>query len=118
MTKASSPAMSACTPDHAIVTAGSHTQRLTHDERQGSQQVQGRPRPLEKWEEDDEAEGGEGVLSSSVMKDWLRTLDAYNFNPDAVPEPSMANFLGGTVSVSANRPGWQHSHSSVSTTAA
>ena len=77
------------------------------EDRQGSFQQQGRP--LEKWEEDEEAEGGEGELTSSDMKEWIRSLAGYNFDPDAVPDPAMANFLGGTVSVPANRPGW-HRH--------
>ena len=69
----------------------------------GSWQPQGRP--LEKWEEDEEAEGAEGELTSTDMKEWIRSLANYNFDPDAVPDPAMANFLGGTVSVPANRPG-------------
>ena len=89
------------------MSAGSQLQRMTSDERQSSQQIQGRP--LEKWEEDDDAVGGEGMLTSSVTKDWLRTLDDYNVDSDAVPEPNMANYLGGTVSVSAHRPGQQNS---------
>ncbi len=76
------------------------------EERQGSHQQQ-QGRPLERWEEDDEAEGGEGMLTSSVMKDWIRSLADRNFDPDAVPEQAMANFLGGTVSIPANRPGQQ-----------
>lgn len=79
---------------------------LTMEERQGSHQQQ-QGRPLERWEEDDEAEGGEGMLTSSVMKDWIRSLPDRNFDPDAVPDQAMANFLGGTVSIPANRPGQQ-----------
>ena len=77
---------------------------LATEERQGSHQQQ-QGRPLERWEEDDEAEGGEGMLTSSVMKDWIRSLPDRNFDPDAVPDQAMANFLGGTVSIPANRPG-------------
>lgn len=76
------------------------------EERQGSHQQQ-QGRPLERWEEDDEADGGEGMLTSSVMKDWIRSLPDRNFDPDAVPDQAMANFLGGTVSIPANRPGQQ-----------
>jgi len=76
------------------------------EDRQGSHQQQ-QGRPLERWEEDDEAEGGEGMLTSSVMKDWIRSLPDRNFDPDAVPDQAMANFLGGTVSIPANRPGQQ-----------
>ena len=79
---------------------------LTMEDRQGSHQQQ-QGRPLERWEEDDEAEGGEGMLTSSVMKDWIRSLPDRNFDPDAVPDEAMANFLGGTVSIPANRPGQQ-----------
>ncbi|KAL0049732.1 hypothetical protein WJX82_008757 [Trebouxia sp. C0006] len=93
-------------PRHrALDRSGSHMQRsLTMEDRQGSHQQQ-QGRPLERWEEDDEAEGGEGMLTSSVMKDWIRSLPDRNFDPDAVPDEAMANFLGGTVSIPANRPG-------------
>ena len=79
---------------------------LTMEDRQGSHQQQ-QGRPLERWEVDDDVEGGEGMLTSSVMKDWIRSLPDRNFDPDAVPDQAMANFLGGTVSIPANRPGQQ-----------
>lgn len=53
----------------------------------------------------DDEEGAEGLMRSASMLAWLRTFDENSFDPDAVPDIAMADYLGGTVSVAANRPG-------------
>lgn len=77
--------------------------RASNGEHSGSMQVGGRP--VEKWELEDDAEGGENMQSSTTFKDWLRHQPDRNFDPDLVPDAAMAEYLGGTVSVSANRSG-------------
>ena len=62
-------------------------------------------RPVENWELEDDAEGGVPMHDSITLKDWLRHQPARNFDPDKVPDETMAEYLGGTVSVSANRSG-------------
>ena len=87
------------------VAAGSHMRRPSNGEHSGSVQVGGRP--LEKWElEDDAAGGGEDVHhNSSTFKDWIRAQPDRNFDSDLVPDAGVADYLGGTVSLSANRAG-------------
>ena len=55
--------------------------------------------PLGTWKTNAGAEAGLKSMIHPFLIDWLRTLDDYNFEP-AVPNPDMARFLGGTVSVS------------------
>ena len=84
--------------------AGSHMRRPSTGEHSGSMQLVG-GRPVETWELEDDAEGGEPMHNGITLKDWLRHQPDRNFDPDLVPDSDMADFLGGTVSVSANRAG-------------
>lgn len=66
--------------------------------------VQGRP--IEDWEKDERAAPPpDADAKSPALKAWLRTLGEHNFREEAVPDPDMADWLGGTVSVTANRAG-------------
>lgn len=73
-------------------------------------------RPLQEHEQVDDGEEGEDLMRSSSMMDWIRSFDDSSFDPDMVPDAAMADYLGGTVSVAANRPGVcqlvQHAHCS------
>lgn len=60
--------------------------------------------PLGTWKTNAGAEAGLKSVIHPFLINWVRTLDDYNFKPDAVPNPDMARFLGGTISVS-NMPG-------------
>ena len=62
-------------------------------------------RPLQEHEQIDDGEDGEDLMRSSSMMDWIRSFDDSSFDPDMVPDAAMADYLGGTVSVAANRPG-------------
>lgn len=80
--------------------------RAGNGEHSGSVQVGGRP--LEKWELEDDAGGGENMHhNTATFKDWIRSQPDRNFDSDLVPDASVADYLGGTVSLSANRAGVQ-----------
>ena len=81
--------------------------RSSNGEHSGSVQVGGRP--LEKWElEDDAAGGGDNMHNNATFKDWIRLQPDRNFDADLVPDAGVAEYLGGTVSLSANRSGTAH----------
>ena len=86
------------------IPAGSHLHPASNGEHSGSVPVGGRP--VEEWElEDDAAGGGENLLDSCTFKDWIRLQPDRNFDPGLVPDAAVADYLGGTVSFSAKRPG-------------
>lgn len=102
----SAPLFKAQTDSTLGVAAGSHMRRPSNGEHSGSVQVGGRP--LETWELEDDAAGGAENMhhsSSTTFQDWIRAQPDRNFDPDLVPDASVADYLGGTVSLSANRAG-------------
>lgn len=84
--------------------AAGHLRPASNGEDSGSVPVGGRP--VEEWElEDDAAGGGENLLDSCTFKDWIRLQPDRNLDPGLVPDAAVADYLGGTVSFSAKRPG-------------
>lgn len=77
----------------------------SNGEHSGSVAVGGRP--VEDWELQDDAGGGGGetLHDSCTFKDWIRLQPDRNFDPGRVPDAGVADYLGGTVSFSAKRPG-------------
>ena len=83
--------------------AGSLCQRASNSS--GADALQQQGRPLDPQELVDDEEDAGGLMKSASMMAWLRTFHDNSFDPDAVPDIAMADYLGGTVSVAANRPG-------------
>ncbi|KAL3154709.1 hypothetical protein ABBQ38_011258 [Trebouxia sp. C0009 RCD-2024] len=85
--------------------SGSHMRHPSNGEHSGSVAVGGRP--VEDWELQDDAGGGGGetLHDSCTFKDWIRLQPDRNFDPGRVPDAGVADYLGGTVSFSAKRPG-------------
>lgn len=85
------------------VCAGSLCQRASNSSGPDALQQQGRPLDPQELVDDEEDAGG--LMRSASMMAWLCTFHDNSFDPDAVPDIAMADYLGGTVSVAANRPG-------------